>query len=489
MYNKMVPCIPNASSLIESMRSIGYSLNTALADIIDNSISAKAKNIQILSREEKGKPYIQVIDDGIGMNRTELIEAMRLGSKSPVSVREKSDLGRFGLGLKSASFSQCRLLTVLSKKNGSISCFQWNLDDVARTNNFEICQLSNTEIQNLPNINILNKISTGTIVQWENFDRIYDSSKNLIDELSTLMNFAIEHISLIFHRFLTQEINIEVNYEKIIPKDPFLLKHPGTQERKVKKVLVDGEVIQLKPYILPHYTKLTAADKRKLGKNNELHKEQGFYLYRNRRLIVWGDYLGLAKKTELGKNLRIQVDIPNSLDYIWEIDVKKSQASVPSKIKKNLISVITDGEIISKRVSTYRGTKELSNDKPIWQFFSEREDEFHFEINKEQELYKDFVSILDAEQMKVFKILISSIEQNIPYQKIYVEIADGNRTAIYEDDGMIEELVESLSVVKNNTRINYVAFLKSMLSMEPFMSSQKAVKIINNELENTDGKL
>lgn len=489
MNKKMITCIPNASSLIESMRSIGYSFDTALADIIDNSISAQAKNIQIFSREIDGNPYIQIIDDGSGMNRDELIEAMRLGSKNPVNTRDSKDLGRFGLGLKSASFSQCRLLTVVSKKDGQLSCFQWDLDIIAKTNNFEIRQLEHDEIEQIPNIEVLDSYIGGTIVQWEIFDRIFDSSKDLMAELAELMNLAIEHVSLIFHRFLTAELNIEVNFEKVIAKDPFLLKHPATQERKIKKVMVDGEVIKLNPYVLPHYTKLSASDKRKIGKNNELHKEQGFYLYRNRRLIIWGDYLGLAKKTELGKNLRIQVDIPNSLDYLWEIDVKKSRASVPSKIKKNLISVITDGEIVSKRVSSFRGTKELSDDKPIWQFYSERDNEFHFEINKEQYLYDSFVSTLDEQQKKIFDMLTKSIEENIPFQKIYVEIADGNHTVKQEKNEMLEELLESLSVIKHNKKINYTSFLESLLSTEPYMSSENALKIINSEMENLNGKL
>ena len=481
MDEMMITCLPNASSLIESMRSIGYSFETALADVIDNSISAGADTIQVFNRSKNGEAYIQILDNGNGMEYKDLIEAMRLGSKNPENERSETDLGRFGLGLKSASFSQCRLLTVISKKNKSISAFQWDLDAIALSNSFEIRQLSKLDIDKIPNVNDLKKMSSGTIVQWEKFDRISDSSSNVLDELSNLMFQAIEHISLIFHRFLNNDLNIEVNYEKVLPKEPFLKNHPGTQERKSKRVLIDGETINLFPYVLPHYSKLTAVDKQKIGKNNELYKSQGFYLYRNKRLIVWGDYLGLTKKTELSKNLRIQVDIPNTLDYLWEIDVKKSRAKVPSKIKKNLLSVINDGEQVSKRVSTHRGVRELTKEKPVWQFYSDRNQEFHFEINKENSIYKEFISSLNEQQIRLFNLFNRSIEDNLPIQKIYVEIAEGHEYKTVLDDDQVTKLIETLEAVRLIGSIDYVSFINALLSTEPYASNTTLSEILNRE--------
>ncbi|MGO3792738.1 MAG: ATP-binding protein [Enterococcus gilvus] len=483
MDKDLITCLPNAASLIESMRSIGYSFETAIADIIDNSISAQATQIDIYYRQRNGQPYIQILDNGHGMNDFELLEAMRLGSKNPTEMRAKDDLGRFGLGLKSASFSQVRKLTVLSKKDEDIHSYQWDLDIVSETQNFNIRVLSNKEISRMPNIDYLLDKASGTVIQWEDFDRLTDSANDLTTELSRLMDKMIDHIALIFHRFLVKKLKIFVNNERIIPKDPFLLNHLGTQERKSKKILIDGEVIMLHPYVLPHLSKLSAADQRLSGKINEQARSQGFYLYRNERLIVWGDYLGLSRKTELGKNLRIRVDIPNSLDYLWDIDVKKSRARVPSKISKNLISAITDGELVSKEVNTYRGKKELKNDKSIWSLYEERDGGFHFELNNENDLYKQLKHSLKDEQLRLFYMFEKALVSNMPIQTIYAQIADGNELRVFQDSEVIESLVETINNLKKMKIMNYEDLLKSLLVTEPFSSNKEAIEIINNELE------
>lgn len=483
MEKDLITCLPNASSLIESMRSIGYSFETAIADIIDNSISAQATQIDIYYRQRDGRPYIQILDNGHGMNDFELLEAMRLGSKNPIEKRAKDDLGRFGLGLKSASFSQVRKLTVVSKKDEKIHSYQWDLDIVSKTQNFNIRVLSDKEILRIPNIEyLLDKVS-GTVIQWDDFDRLTDSASNLTTELSQLMDRTIDHIALIFHRFLAKKLKIFVNNERIIPKDPFLLNHPGTQERKSKKILIDGEVIMLHPYVLPHLSKLSAADQRLSGKINEQARSQGFYLYRNERLIVWGDYLGLSRKTELGKNLRIRVDIPNSLDYLWDIDVKKSRARVPSKISKNLISAITDGELVSKEVNTYCGKKELKSDKSIWSLYEDRGGRFHFELNNENDLYKQLKHSLKDEQMKLFNMFEKVIVSNMPIQTIYAQIADGNEHRVFQDSKVTESLVETINNLRMMGITNYKELLKSLLVTEPFSSNKEAIEIINNEIE------
>ena len=483
MMDDVLTVLPNASSLIESMRSIGYSFETAIADIIDNSISGDAKQVDIFLNSSDGQPYIQIIDNGFGMNNEELIEAMRLGSKNPTEERLKSDLGRFGLGLKSASFSQCRVLTVISKKDKQINGYQWDLDLVQRTDKFSIRKLRKNEIEEISNINILYQFSHGTIVQWQNFDRISSASQNLEDELDELMNNTIDHIGLIFHRFIEDNLSIRVNHEAIYPKDPFLRNHAGTQELQRKKIKIEEEYIYLYPFVLPHYSKLTNEDKRKSGKIKEQYKAQGLYLYRNKRLIVWGNYLGLSRRSELGKNARIRVDIPNTLDYIWEIDVKKSSATVPSIIKKNLLSVISDGEIISKKVNTFKGKKEFRIDKPLWQYHSSREEEFYFSINQENELYKQFVKLLDENQRKIFAVFLRSLEDNIPTQAIYSQISDGKKLQVTEDTELTILFHEQLKVMKSLSGININSWLKAVILEEPYASNKAILKLVGEELE------
>lgn len=483
MKNNLITCLPNAASLIESMRSIGYSFETAIADILDNSISAQATKIDIYYRQKDGEPYIEILDNGTGMNQSELFEAMRLGSKNPVEDRKRNDLGRFGLGLKSASFSQVRNLTLISKKNDKISAYKWDLDVVAQTQNFDLNILSKDEIQKVPNIEYLLNIDHGTIVLWQKFDRLENSTSDLNDELTHLMDKSIDHLSLIFHRILHKKIQIFINNDLIEPKDPFLENHPGTQERKSKKIWIDGEKIEVHPYVLPHWSKLSVKDQRLSGKINEQAKSQGFYLYRNDRLIVWGDYLGLTKKTELGKNLRIRVDIPNSMDYLWDIDIKKSRARVPSKISKNLISSITDGEQVSRDVNTYRGKKEHNDNESIWNLHESREGDFHFELNEENAWYKQFIGTLDSDQLKLFQTYQKALASNIPYQTIYAKLADGKKQNIESDVATKKSLMETIDILKQKENIDYAEMLKILLLTKPYSEDIETIKIINNELE------
>jgi len=141
-----VDATPYAASLIEGHRDFGYTLETALADIIDNAITAGARTVELIADTVADEPWIALADDGSGMTEAELVEAMRLGSKNPTDEREAEDLGRFGLGLKSASFSQCRSLTVLTRQDGRTSCARWDLDRVAKRNDWSLELIDNPEV-------------------------------------------------------------------------------------------------------------------------------------------------------------------------------------------------------------------------------------------------------------------------------------------------------------------------------------------------------
>lgn len=482
MNNGLIQVLPNASNLIESMRSIGYSFETAIADILDNSISANATKIDINLKFDLAEPTLQIIDDGHGMDQNELIEAMRLGSKNPLDNREKKDLGRFGLGLKSSSFSQCKVLTVISKKNNILSGFEWDLDLVKKSNDFSLRQLSLEKINEIINNSFIKDSDKGTIIQWANFDRIKISSNNLFDEISDLMNRAIDHISLIFHRYLDDGLRIYVNNEEVLAKDPFLKSHPATQELQEKKVKIEGEVVYLHPYVLPHFSNMSNNDKNKSGKTEERYKSQGLYIYRNKRLIVWGEYLGLSNKSEFGKNSRILVDIPNSLDYLWEIDVKKSRAKVPSKIKRNLLSVIVDGERTSKKVNTHRGNKEISSPRAIWQIHEDRDGDFYLEFNKDHRVYSEFIKSLDKEQRKMFSILSKTIESNVPYNAIYTKVGSGKKEIVNEKYEIAEELLFAIEQAKSIESFDIVSWLNVIKSEEPYASNKEAQSIIIKEI-------
>ena len=198
MFNK--ESIPFAPALIESMRSLGYSFEAAIADLIDNSISANAKNIRI-KLMPSDNPKLIIFDDGCGMDEYEIEEAMRYGSKNPLEKRKENDLGRFGLGLKSASLSQCRKLLVVSKKNEKISAYCWDLDHISKEGSWMLIGYEQDEIKNLPYIELLDEVESGTYLVLEKFDRVEESTNDLQETMKENLVDTIEHLSLVFHRY------------------------------------------------------------------------------------------------------------------------------------------------------------------------------------------------------------------------------------------------------------------------------------------------
>ena len=203
--SEFIDATPSAALLIESIRDIGYSLETAIADLVDNSISAGSKNIKILLiNDSDNQPFLSVEDDGEGMSEEELLSAMRLGSKDPNIVRRKDDLGRFGLGLKTASFSQCRQLTVESSKSGKATSMTWDLDLVREKNAWIVRK------------NYIDENKLGTKVIWKKIDRTKLEINSVYTNL--ILNNISEHLSLVFHRFIDgfasseKKVNIYIKY-------------------------------------------------------------------------------------------------------------------------------------------------------------------------------------------------------------------------------------------------------------------------------------
>ena len=324
---------PHAPSLMESTRAIGYSVEAAISDIIDNSISAHAQNIHICYFPVHGQgPYIYILDDGDGMSEELLHEAMRYGSCDPEEERTKDDLGRYGLGLKTASLSQCRKLTVLSKERGMIHGRCWDLNYIKQVNTWALQELEPDEMAGLPGYSDLQALEHGTLVLWQDLDKLLIGESDPENALGKKLKPVREHLALVFHRYLTGEtglskVSIMINNRSVEPHDPFLT-GKSTQLMDDETIRVRGEKIVVRPYILPHISRLSASEIEILGGKDGLRKEQGFYVYRNKRLLIWGTWFKLMRKGELSKLARVQVDIPNSLDDLWTLDVKKSTAQI-----------------------------------------------------------------------------------------------------------------------------------------------------------------
>ncbi|MEE4355152.1 MAG: ATP-binding protein, partial [Desulfococcaceae bacterium] len=273
---------PNIKNFIKSLRDIGYSFEVAVADLIDNSITARASHVKIHTVAEP-EMFFSMLDDGGGMSDSELVEAMRLASRSPEEKRGKDDLGRFGLGLKTASFSQCRKLTVLSKRDDILSIRQWDLDYISQHNKWLLITPDNYE--GLPLVEELNRLKNGTLVVWETIDRC--KQEKFSDYIQNLRS----HLALVFHRFLeTGErfniLKISLNNNPIQPFNPFNVNHPATQQISPEKIKLFDSIIQVQPFILPHHSKLSPQDYEQYATQEGYVKSQGFYLYRAGRLLI-----------------------------------------------------------------------------------------------------------------------------------------------------------------------------------------------------------
>lgn len=466
---------PFAPNLIESMRSIGYSFDTALADIVDNSISAKATKIEINSTVNNGKPYISIFDNGFGMNDDELFLAMKYGSYNPNDIREKNDMGRFGLGLKSASLSQCRKLTVVSKKDDRYSAYIWDVDFVIENGEWVLQELEENEIFTIPNINKLQKYKSGTIVLWQEFDKIKSASNNLDETLKELLVSSIDHLALVYHRLIGKKVKITVNGFEVIPRDPFLENHKGTQLKREQTIVVDNSKIKIKPYILPHVNKLSKEDIIKLGGKESLRTDQGFYIYRNKRLIIWGTWFRLGTKNELSKLARVKVDIPNDIDYLWDIDIKKSHASLPERIKVNLYNAVYESCGLSENVHNYRGKRVTSNEYiRTWNIIEYRKGEgLKLEVNFDNPIIQAFINTLDETQKKVFVTIMEDIEDGLPYDYIYSQIAKGKKTELEITEDEKKEIIENIKVkIKNLEELGMTRneVLEILMSQEKYAS-------------------
>ena len=474
---------PRADILMTAIRSIGYTFESALADIIDNSISSGASNIHI-NFSSISPAYISILDDGCGMNLDELRQAMKYGSKDVREKREKEDLGRFGLGLKTASLSQCKRLTVISKKDGHIYGARWDLDIIQNKQAWVLEVLSETEVEEayprstfIP-LRDLQTYETGTIVLWENFDRMLDGSNDVETLFNQKVKDAKNHLEMVFHNFLDSSFSHHVkmffNLRELKGKDAFLKKHPGTQPLSDEEICLQGEIIKVKPYILPYLSKLSEDDINLLGGIEELRHKQGIYVYRNNRLIIWGTWFRLDSKGELNKLARIRVDIPNSLDSIWEVDIKKSTAILPDVIKQNLRNIVKKSISRSERVYTYKGEKILDeNFTHVWEVYNGRE-EISYKINKNLQLYKEFVKTLDKGQKDTFNSILRLIELTVPYQHAYTVLSKNNTISNSLNENEAEDLINKLlsivsdeesedEVVKELRKLDILARFKDYL--------------------------
>ena len=485
---------PTPFTLMDSMRNIGYSFDAALADIVDNSISAGASNIWINASSEPSRLFLTFLDDGEGMNKEELFEAMRYGSKGKGVQRGPRDLGRFGLGLNTASFSQCTRLTVLSKKGGKLSGDVWDLQVVERTQEWTLIELSEDEICNVPNAEQLRISDHGTLVVWENFDvleRVFNG--NVFKGLCESVFNAKNYLGLIYHRFLLDSSNplhLFINDNEIRAIDPFLERNSKTEIHKPLDITIpDGkgvdQHITVTPYLLPYLKDLSDEDKEKLGGVSAISAMQGFYVYRNKRLIFYGTWFHMSYRNELAKYARIKVDIPTSLDEVWKIDIKKQSAELPPSIKKQLQSCVDDLRFSSKKKNNHRLTLTANDKNSLWLKNTTRDNNFVYRINRNSPLVKQTIQKATDEDAREINRLLDFIENSIPYHDIYTDEANGliDKTMTEgEKDVLLRNAVSVYSQMKLLSGLPRKQLIERFMEIDPFRSYPWLKEALQKEL-------
>jgi hypothetical protein len=338
--------LPDAARVVEGLRDTGYLFNTAVADVVDNSIAADATNIHLMLKQDfRGKITLRIYDDGTGMTRLDLMNAMRYGAKVRPS---KASLGKFGLGLKTASTAFCRRLVVISrnKARGSLNTAIWDLDHVSKENKWEILigESSTAEVKMFDEV-LAGK--AGTLVVWEKVDRVMKSykdssgtaAKKAFDKIIEGPVGLRQHLATVYQRFLDHsddragQINIELNGVAVKAWDPFCIGESKLEgDENIPVEMSDGGLanFRIRAFILPRKEEFSSEDawrRARLG-----NATQGIYIYREDRLIHGPDWLGLFAKEPHYSLLRIEFSFDHRLDSAFQIDIKKSQIILDESI-------------------------------------------------------------------------------------------------------------------------------------------------------------
>ena len=337
--------IPSAKRLIKSLRDMGYDFAQAVADVVDNSIEAGATLVAVDVEFDGDDSWVRIADNGKGMKPEQLREAMRYGAERDY---EDDDLGKFGLGLKTASMSQCQCLSVASRWNADradIAAYSWDLAHIERTNRWEILPLERNGLG--PAIRQPLKDTKGTVVLWQRLDRIlgykHPYGEMARKRLSQTCRDIELHLGMVFHKFLTGEVRgkrfkLLLNGNEVKPWDPFCCSQPKTRKLQpitipVEHEGVSGEVL-FEPFVLPHQEDFVPPDAFRLASGPaNWNQQQGFYIYRAGRMIQSGGWSNLRVADEHTKLARVAVSFSPALDEAFKINVAKMRVQMPALIR------------------------------------------------------------------------------------------------------------------------------------------------------------
>lgn len=361
-----IELLPDPERVIIGLRDTGYEFNIAVADIIDNSIAANATRIELnLLADFRGNIKLFITDNGDGMDRQGLINAMKYGSNVRPSA---ASLGKYGLGLKTASTAFCRRLSVISRHDGLNSPLMatWDLAHVAKMNKWALFLTDTCDEEALKYLDIVAPNHSGTVVVWDNVDRLVKdysdpAGKHARKALVSKELSLRQHISMVYQRFIDHKdirasnVTISLNNEVVIAWDPFQ-QHVSelVAAETVPISMSDGRKASftVRAFILP---------RREEFSNDELasaallsNNRQGIYIYRENRLIHDADWLGLYQKEPHLTLLRVEFSFDHKLDDAFHLDIKKSQII----LNEDLVKWLEDEFLPSPRREANRRSRE-----------------------------------------------------------------------------------------------------------------------------------
>jgi hypothetical protein len=372
-YRQSAAITPSAARLTESLRDIGYDFPAAVADIVDNSIMAGAGRVDIVIEFDGEGSFVSVADDGQGMTANGLLEGLRYGSRRTYA---RCDLGRYGLGLKTASLSQCRSVTVVTRTTPAShpAARMLDLDLIAEWDEWLVVDPGKE-----PAVDRARQWlgdSRGTVVIWRKLDRVLPEKRPHGGwgrrRLEGMAAKTAEHLGVVFHRYLEgsagRTLAITVNGEKVQPWNPFAPDEPARIELPPQhfEVAVSGVAgkAMLHRYVLPSRDQFSSpASFERLSGPLNWNRQQGLYIFRADRLVQWGGWNGIRGIDEHTKLARASLDFDTDLDSVFNINVAKIRVTIPPQLRQMLERPIN--ELCGRADDIYRKTsRRLSAHKP-----------------------------------------------------------------------------------------------------------------------------
>lgn len=475
--------------MLEALRGLGYSTAAALADIVDNSVSAGADEVRIDFSWDGTRSRISVLDNGSGMDDAGLETAMTLGAKNPLDERASSDLGRFGMGLKTASFSQCRRLTVASRRRGGpAACLRWDLDEVAKAGADGWNMLEGPADGSESFVSPLDSLPSGTLVLWEALDRVVSAGYG-VDHFAEMTYDVERRLAMVFHRLLEgskPDFRLFINGKQVRPWDPFMQGHPAKPwHSPTARLETASGAVEVQCHVLPHKDRLTDDEFGAGGGPEGWTSQQGFYVYRNRRLLLAGGWLGLGhgkawNREESHRLARIRLDIPNSADSAWKIDVKKSVARPPVSVRPWLTKLAEDTRERARKVFAYRGSPVPgpggARVEQAWRV-ERLKDGVRYRVDESHPAVSAAIEAAGAGAGLV-RAMLRVVEETVPVQRIWLDTAEAKEVPMTGFSGEPPDAPEGVRKVLRTIYRDMVgrrgmspeAAAKALSATEPFQN-------------------